>query len=216
MIATILSILGAFILSVISALGYPGIVLLMAIESACIPLPSEIILPFSGYLVWTGRFNLWWVATMGALGCNVGSIVAYYVGAYGGRPLLFRYGKYVLISRREIEMADRWFENYGQWTVFFSRLLPVIRTFIALPAGVARMNFLKFNVFTFAGSWPWCYGLAYAGYKMGVHWPTLQIYFHQFDSVIGALLVAGIIAYIVWHLRNRNPKDQTVSPVSPS
>ena len=209
MIAAILSYLAAFVISVISTLGYPGIVLLMAIESACTPLPSEIILPFSGYLVWTGRFTLFWVATAGALGCNVGSIVAYCAGAYGGRPLLFRYGKYALISRREIEMADRWFERYGQWTIFFSRLLPVIRTFISLPAGVARMNFWKFNVYTFAGSWPWCYGLAYAGYKMGVHWPTLQVYFHKFDYVIGALLVAGIVAYVVWHFRNRNPKQES-------
>ena len=209
MIAAILSYLAAFVISVISTLGYPGIVLLMAIESACTPLPSEIILPFSGYLVWTGRFTLFWVATAGALGCNVGSIVAYCAGAYGGRPLLFRYGKYVLISRREIELADRWFERYGQWTIFFSRLLPVIRTFISLPAGVARMNFWKFNVYTFAGSWPWCYGLAYAGYKMGVHWPTLQVYFHKFDYLIGALLLAGIVAYVVWHLRNRNPKQES-------
>src|SRR3972149_4623052 len=167
MIAAILSLLSAFIIAVISRLGYPGIVLLMAIESACIPLPSEIILPFSGYLVYTGRFNLWWVATMGALGCNVGSIVAYYVGAKGGRPLLLRYGKYLLISHREIEMADRWFARYGQWTVFFSRLLPVIRTFIALPAGVARMDFLKFNVYTFLGSLPWCLGLAWLGPQCG-------------------------------------------------
>ena len=213
MIAALIELLAAFILSIISALGYPGIVLLMAIESACIPLPSEIILPFSGYLVWTGRFSLVWVATMGALGCNLGSIAAYYAGAHGGRPLLLRYGKYILISHREIEMADRWFERYGQWTVFFSRLLPVIRTFIALPAGVARMNFWKFNLYTFAGSWPWCYGLAYAGYQLGEHWPSLQVYFHKFDSVIGALLLAGIVAYIWWHLRNakRSQKSEVRS-----
>ena len=206
MIASILAFLSAVIISVISALGYPGIILLMAIESACIPLPSEIILPFSGYLAWTGRFNLWWVATMGALGCNVGSIVAYYAGAHGGRPFLLRYGKYFLVSRREIELADRWFEHYGQWTVFFSRLLPVIRTFIALPAGIARMDFWKFNLYTFLGSWPWCYALAYAGYKMGAHWPTLRVYFHRFDYLIGALLAAGIILYLWLHLRNRTPE----------
>ena len=213
MIAAILSLLSAFIIAVISRLGYPGIVLLMAIESACIPLPSEIILPFSGYLVWTGRFNIWWVATMGALGCNVGSIVAYYVGAKGGRPFLLRYGKYILISHREIEMADRWFAKYGQWTVFFSRLLPVVRTFIALPAGVARMDFFKFNVYTFAGSWPWCYGLAYAGYKLGSHWPTLRVYFHQFDYLIGGLLVAGILAYVWLHLKNRKQDRKPVSEI---
>lgn len=208
MIAAILELLSAFIISVISTLGYPGILLLMAIESACIPLPSEIILPFSGYLVYTGRFNLWWVATMGALGCNVGSIVAYYVGAKGGRPLLLRYGKYLLISHREIEMADRWFARYGQWTVFFSRLLPVIRTFIALPAGVARMDFWKFNLYTFLGSFPWCYGLAYAGYQLGAHWESLRVYFHQFDYVIGALLVLAIVAYVWLHLRNRSGEKE--------
>lgn len=216
MIATLLTWLSSFIIAVISALGYPGIVLLMAIESACIPLPSEIILPFSGYLVWTGRFNLWWVATMGALGCNVGSAAAYYVGAHGGRPLLMRYGKYVLISRREIEMADRWFARYGQWTVFFSRLLPVIRTFIALPAGVARMDLGKFHLYTFLGSWPWCYGLAYAGYTMGAHWPTLREYFHQFDYVIGALLVLGVIVYIWWHWNHRAEESEARTTAAPA
>lgn len=201
MTAHILDLLGSFIISVISSLGYTGIVLLMAIESACIPLPSEIILPFSGYLAFTGRFSLLWVATAGALGCNVGSIVAYYVGVWGGRPLLQRYGKYVLISYREIDLADRWFANYGQWTVFFGRLLPVIRTFIALPAGVARMNIWTFNVYTFLGSWPWCYALAYAGYKLGEHWPELREYFRRFDAVIGVAIVVAVIAYFWLHLR---------------
>src|SRR3990172_5435040 len=201
MIATILSYLAAWVTAVISTLGYPGIVLLMAIESACTPLPSEIILPFSGYLVYTGRFSLFWVATAGALGCNVGSIAGYYMGMYGGRPVLLRYGKYFLISPREIELADRWFERYGQWTVFFSRLLPIIRTFISFPAGVARMNLWKFHIYTFLGSWPWCFGLAYAGYKLGTHWESLRQYFHQFDYVIGALLLAGIIAFIWLHFK---------------
>ena len=207
MIASILTILSSFIIAVISAMGYPGIVLLMAIESACIPLPSEVILPFSGYLVSTGRFNIWWVATAGALGCNVGSIVAYYAGVYGGRPLILRYGKYFLISRREVEWADRWFEKYGEWTVFFSRLLPVIRTFIALPAGIVRMNFWKFNIYTFLGSFPWCLGLAYAGYKMGEHWPTLRVYFHRFDYLIGVLLAAGMAAYVWLHWKHRNREE---------
>jgi len=203
MIATILAYLAGFVITVISTLGYPGIVLLMAIESACTPLPSEIILPFSGYLVQTGRFSLIGVATAGAIGCNIGSVAGYYMGMYGGRPVLLRYGKYFLISPREIELADRWFERYGQWTVFFSRLLPVIRTYISFPAGVARMNFWKFNVYTFLGSWPWCYALAYAGYELGEHWPTLEVYFHRFDVVIGILLLAGIVAYIWLHRKQR-------------
>ena len=204
MTAHILDLLGSFIISVISTLGYPGILLLMAIESACIPLPSEIILPFSGYLAFTGRFSLVWVATMGAIGCNVGSIMAYYMGVWGGRPLMLRYGKYVLISPRDIDLAERWFANYGQWTVFFGRLLPVIRTFIAFPAGVSRMNLWTFNVYTFLGSWPWCYALAYAGFKLGEHWPELREYFHRFDAVIGVLLLLAVIAYLWLHLRHRN------------
>src|SRR5215510_11929644 len=126
MIQSILTTATNLIIAVISSLGYPGVALLMAIESACIPLPSEIILPFSGYLAFTGRFSLIGVATAGALGCNVGSIVAYYAGLWGGRPFLARYGRYVLVSTREMDIADRWFARHGQWTVFFGRLLPVV------------------------------------------------------------------------------------------
>ena len=212
MIAELLTLLSSYTIAVISTLGYPGIVLLMAIESACTPLPSEVILLFSGYLVWAGHLNIWWVATMGALGCNLGSIVGYYLGAYGGRPFLLRYGKYLLISRREIAIADRWFEQYGQWTIFFSRLLPMIRTFISFPAGVAGMDFWKFNLYTFLGSFLWCYGLAYAGYKLGAHWTTLRVYFHRFDYVIGVLLVMGAAAYVwlYWKYRIREEKELPV------
>lgn len=203
MIAQILEYLSRFIIEVISAAGYPGVVLLMAIESACIPLPSEVIMPFSGYLVFTGRFNLWWVAAAGALGCNVGSAVAYFVGYYGGRPLVEKYGHYVWLSKHELELVDRWCVKYGQAAIFFSRLLPVVRTFIALPAGVMRLEFWRFNLWTFLGSFPWCLGLAYVGMKMGEHWPELRVYFHQFDIVIGVVIVAGA-AWFVWsHVKNR-------------
>src|SRR5213078_4086568 len=133
MIGRIIEILSGFIVATISLLGYSGIVLLMAIESACIPLPSEIIMPFSGYLVSTGQMNLWAVGFAGALGCVLGSLVAYWVGMYGGRPLIEKYGRYVLISRHDVDLADRWFANYGEMIVFASRLLPVVRTFIAFP-----------------------------------------------------------------------------------
>src|SRR3990170_8397672 len=149
MFESIIEPVGRWIIDTISFLGYWGIVMTMGIESACIPLPSEIILPFSGYLVWTGRFNIWVVALMGALGCNVGSIAAYYAGALGGRKFLMKYGKYVLFSPRDLDLADRWFARYGQWTVFFARLLPVVRTFIAFPAGIVKMDFWKFNLYTF-------------------------------------------------------------------
>lgn len=203
MFTRILEFLSAFIIQVISRSGYPGIVLLMGIESACIPLPSEIIMPFSGYLAYAGRFNLWWVGVAGALGCNVGSIVAYAVGAYGGRPILEKYGRYILLSQKDLAWADRWFTRYGEATVFFSRLLPVIRTFIALPAGIARMDFWRFNLYTFAGSLPWCLGLAYAGMKLGENWSRLRVYFEKLDLVIGAILILAIYYYVRSHLRNR-------------
>jgi membrane protein DedA with SNARE-associated domain len=199
MITSLIELLGRFIITVISGSGYVGIALLMGIESACIPLPSEIIMPFSGYLVGAGRFHLWAVATAGALGCNIGSAVAYYIGAWGGRPLAEKYGRFVLISRHDLELADRWFARYGDWAVFFARLLPVVRTFIALPAGIARMNFLRFNIYTFLGSFPWCLALAYAGLRLGEHWGMLREYFHRFDAAIGILIVAGAL----WFIHNR-------------
>ena len=200
MIARLLELISHFIISVISAGGYAGIVVLMAIESACIPLPSEIIMPFSGYLVAEGRFSLWWVGVAGAVGCNVGSIVAYCAGAWGGRPLIERYGRYLLITHRDLAWADRWFARYGDATVFFARLLPVIRTFIALPAGVARMNFLRFNVYTFLGSLPWCLALAWLGLKFGEHYQeVIRPWFHKFDVLIGLVLLAAA----VWFIRSR-------------
>ena len=176
MLSTALKVIGLFIISLISGSGYLGIVLLMAIESACIPLPSEMIMPFSGYLVSTGRFSLIGVALAGAVGCNVGSIIAYYIGARGGRPLAERYGHYVLVTRHDLERAEHWFTRYGDWAVFFARLLPVVRTFIALPAGIARMNFVRFNIYTFLGSLPWCWALAYAGMKLGERWKARAVF----------------------------------------
>jgi membrane protein DedA with SNARE-associated domain len=207
-IAKIIEILSAFIIAVISSSGYAGILLLMAIESACIPLPSEVIMPFSGYLVYAGRFQLLWVATVGALGCNLGSLLAYEVGYYGGRPLVERYGSYIMLSRRELDLADRFFARFGSVTVFVSRLLPVIRTFIALPAGVARMPRLRFHVYTFVGSWPWCLALAWVGLKLGEKWhsdPRLKQWFHRFDALIGGIIVLGAIwfFYSRWQHRIR-------------
>src|SRR5258708_2476517 len=197
MIEKILGALSAFIISVISSTGYLGIVLLMAIESACIPLPSEVIMPFSGFLVAQGRFNIWWVATAGAIGCNLGSVIAYEIGYFGGRRLVERFGSWIWISRHELELADRFFQRYGNLTVFVSRLLPVIRTFIALPAGVARMPRLPFHIYTFLGSLAWCLSLAHLSMKAGEHWDYLRGYFHKFDVVIGVLLLAGV-GWFVW------------------
>ncbi|MEP6912021.1 MAG: DedA family protein [bacterium] len=205
MIGKIIEVLSVFIIATISALGYSGIVLLMAIESACIPLPSEVIMPFSGYLVLMGRFNLWAVGFAGALGCVVGSLAAYWAGMYGGRPLVQRYGRYLLISGHDLDLADRWFARYGQAIVFVSRLLPGVRTFISFPAGVARMNLSRFIIYTFAGSLPWCLGLAYVGEKLGERWnkdETLKMIFHRFDFVIGIVVVLAIAWWVWRHLRH--------------
>ncbi|MDX6406456.1 MAG: hypothetical protein QOH70_3911 [Blastocatellia bacterium] len=216
MVGKIIELLSVVIVATISRLGYAGVVLLMAIESACIPLPSEIIMPFSGYLVSKGEFNLWLVGLAGAIGCVLGSLVAYWVGMYGGRPFVEKYGRYVLVSRHDLDLADRWFERFGEVIVFASRLLPAIRTFIAFPAGVARMNIKKFVIYTFAGSLPWCIGLAYVGQRLGEKWdkdPTLKNLFHRFDFIIG-IVVALAAAWWIWrhikHLREDKEKSRQV------
>jgi membrane protein DedA with SNARE-associated domain len=202
MIEKLLGILAGFIIATISSLGYAGIVLLMAIESACIPLPSEIIMPFSGYLVFTGELQLWLVALAGAIGCVLGSLLAYWLGAVGGRPLVEKYGRYVLISHHDLDLADRWFQRHGDITIFIGRLLPVVRTFIAFPAGIARMPLWRFNIYTFVGSFIWCWVLAWIGKKLGQNWNTLGVYFHRFDALIGVILLVGLIWYVRRHLKH--------------
>ncbi|HXA72337.1 MAG TPA: DedA family protein [Stellaceae bacterium] len=211
MLERIIAPVASFIIATISTLGYGGIVVLMAIESACIPLPSEIIMPFSGYLVSTGRFNLALVATAGAIGCNVGSTVAYAIGYLGGRPLVERWGSLVLMGRRELALVDWFFERFGSLAVFIGRLLPVVRTFIALPAGIARMPQVKFQVYTFLGSWPWCYALAYVGERLGESWntdPRLKEIMHRFDGVIVGVIVILAVWYVWAHVRHRTREKE--------
>jgi len=217
MVKAIFTVLGGFCVYIMGTLGYVGIAILMGIESACIPLPSELIMPYAGAMtdptvtaaladqfhIALGGFNLWVAGLAGALGCNLGSEVAYWVGATGGRKAIERYGKYVLLSKHELEIADRWFEKRGDIIVLVARLLPVIRTFIAFPAGVSRMNRTKFHVYTFVGSLPWCLALAYVGQRLGLalleESSPLKHFMHKFDAVIGAaIVVAGI-----WFVRSR-------------
>ena len=201
MFEAIIEPVGKWIIEVISKIGYLGIVLTMGIESACIPLPSEIIMPFSGYLASIGRFNLYLVSVAGAFGCLVGSILAYFVGIWGGRAFILKYGKYFLISHKDLETAERWFGRYGDLTIFFSRLMPVIRTFISLPAGIAKMNFPKFAIYTFLGSLPWCFALAYVGKILGENWQSIRVYFRNADIFIIILIVLGIGFFIYRHLK---------------
>lgn len=202
MIAKLVALVAGFIVATISTLGYGGVVLLMAIESACIPLPSEIIMPFAGYLVFRGELHLWLVACAGGLGCVLGSLVAYWIGAWGGRPLVEKYGRYILVSHHDLDVADRWFQRHGDIIVFVGRLLPLVRTFIAFPAGVARMPLIKFIVYTFIGSFIWCWALAWVGLRLGEHWDTLGPWFHRFDTVIVVIVVLGFLWYVWRHVRN--------------
>jgi membrane protein DedA with SNARE-associated domain len=209
MIDHLLSLIVAWIVGVISATGYLGVLVLMAIESACTPLPSEVIMPFAGYLVSIGQFTLIGAATAGALGCNVGSTIAYYVADWGGRPAVERWGHYVLFGKEELERTEKFFARYGAVTVFVARLLPLVRAYIAFPAGLARMPMLKFQIYTFAGSWPWCYGLAYIGYKLGQRWhsdPTFRRLFHEFDALVVLLLLAAFVWFVWTHWRRVNAK----------
>jgi membrane protein DedA with SNARE-associated domain len=203
-LSQIIEVFASAVVAVISATGYLGVIVLMAIESACIPLPSEIIMPFAGYLVSTGQFSLLGVATAGAIGCNLGSTIAYFVGAKGGRPFVARWGRYVLLDIHDIEISQRFFDRYGSLTVFLGRLLPLVRTFIALPAGFAKMNFWKFQFYSLAGSWFWCFALAYVGQQLGQQWdsnPNVKSAFHYADFLIAALGVAGAGWFIYRRVR---------------
>jgi len=181
----------------------------MLVESACIPFPSEVTMLFGGALTTTAfagagnELELWAIVAVGVIGNLVGSLLAYWAGSAGGRPLVDRYGRYLLIHPHEVDQAHAWFERRGEAAVFLARLLPVIRTFIAFPAGVARMDMKRFLLYTFAGSLPWCLGLAYLGMVLGEKWPTLREYFHRFDLLIGAVLVAGLVWYVRRHLKHR-------------
>lgn len=194
-----------FLGNLFDAVGWLGVVVAMAIESACIPLPSEVTMPLSGWMLIQAKgLSVWhvlWAGFYGALGCTIGSVFTYWVGALGGRPLLERYGKYVLISSHDMEVADRWFGKYGEATAFFSRLLPIVRTFISLPAGIARMNFPKFTILSFVGSFIWCALLAYAGYVFGEHWQEVREVMRPFDIPIAVVLVALFGYYVYRHVK---------------
>ena len=210
MLTHLTDILTALITNLYVSTGLLGIVLAMAIESCCIPLPSEIVMPLAGVMIASGKIlqgvNSWTalllVALAGAAGCLVGSIVAYGIGAAGGRPLMLKYGRYVLISQHDADVADRFFQRWGSATVFFSRLLPVVRTYISLPAGITKTPFLKFCVYTLLGSLPWCFVLAYVGFVLGNHLSTLGPIFHSLDVVILVIVVLLVVLYVWRHIRN--------------
>ena len=196
----------SLLIAAITAGGYPAVILLMAIQSACIPIPSEVIMPLAGYALAHSQLDLIILATVASLASNLGSIPAYWVGAHGGRPMVERYGSYLLLSRHDLDRVDHFFDRFGSIAVLIGRMLPIIRTFIAFPAGVAKMNQLRFHIYTFIGSWPWCYALAYIGMKLGATWdtnPRFKEAFHRFHLAVEAVLIAAFLWFIISHWKNR-------------
>ena len=196
----------ALVVGLIASGGYLTVAILMAIQSACIPIPSEVIMPLAGYALAHNQIQLILLATVASLASNLGSVPAYWVGARGGRPMVERYGSWLLLSRRDLDLVDRFFLRFGSITVLIGRMLPIVRTFIAFPAGVAKMNLWKFHLYTFIGSWPWCYALAYIGMRLGASWntnPRFKEIFHRFHLGVEAVIVLAFLWYLVSHWKNR-------------
>jgi membrane protein DedA with SNARE-associated domain len=202
MITSFIDILANFVTNTIHLVGYFGVFFLMLLESCGIPMPSEVIMPFSGFLVASGQMIFWLLVLAGTLGDVAGASLAYFIGSKGGRPLIEKYGKYVLISKHDLDLADRWFKKYGQLTVFFGRLLPVVRTYISFPAGIAKMKYKKFVFYTFIGALPWIALLAWLGTKMGDNWALIREKMHNFDLLMLVVLILLIALYIYRHIRN--------------
>lgn len=206
MITHLIDLIVVFVTGTVSAVGYLGVFVLMTLESACVPIPSEIIMPFSGFLVTTGKLNLWGVTLAGAFGNLVGAVITYAIGFYGGRPFILKYGKYFFVKEKEVHHAEKFFAKWGDWSVFLSRNLPVIRTFISLPAGVAEMPFIKFAIFSFLGSLPWCFALTYLGFILGSNWMVIREYGHYLDILAG-LAIAAFVAKIIWDYYHNGSED---------
>ena len=209
MLAFIDQIVIPFLNGLYGAVGYLGVAIAMAIESAMIPLPSELILPYAGFLVsdpsqleplTRGPWSFWIVVVAGTIGNTTGSLIAYAIGAWGGRPFLERYGRYLLIRHHEIELAERFFERYGAATAFFSRLLPIVRTFISFPAGVARMPLGRFVAYSTAGAFLWSILLVYAGTVLGARWEDIRHALQPFDLAIAIGVVLLVVGFVWWRL----------------
>lgn len=192
----IAEILSGFITQLIASVGYLGVFALMALESAALPVPSEVVMPFAGYLAYQGVFNLFLISIVGAAGCTAGSIISYYIGLKGGRPLIERYGKYLFIKTDHMDTAEKWFGKYGDKAVFFSRMLPVVRTFISLPAGIGKYDFRKLVAFSFVGSLPWTFLLAYVGFSLGPYWESIIGFFNGLDIAVVAAIIMAILYFL--------------------
>ncbi|MDE1161554.1 MAG: DedA family protein [Acidobacteriaceae bacterium] len=198
--------LSAMLLSLSAGSAYAVTFLLMALQSACIPIPSEVIMPFAGYKLGHSTLDLVILATVASLASNLGSLPAYYLGARGGRPMIEKYGRYILLNRHDLDLADKFFNKFGSMAVLIGRMLPIVRTFIAFPAGIARMNQVRFHIYTFIGSWPWCFVLAYIGMKLGASWdsnPKFKAVFHHFQVGVEVVIIVAFVWFVWTHWKNR-------------
>jgi membrane protein DedA with SNARE-associated domain len=198
-------------------MNWGGVVLIMILESANIPIPSEVTMPLAGWFLAEAQGKSMVYAILaggffGALGCTIGSVISYALGAYGGRPFLNRYGRYLLITHHDLEKADHWFERWGNWAVFISRLLPIVRTFISFPAGVVRISFIPFTVYTFVGSFIWCGALALGGYMFGARWEELRAIMRPFDIPIAVIIGLAAVWYIYHHIKSFRAANNSPSP----
>ena len=205
-----------FLTQVLQTIGWPGVVAIMTLESANIPIPSEVTMPLAGWMLVQAQGGTAWQAFLlgglfGALGCTIGSVLSYWLGAWGGRPLLKRYGRWIMVSEEDLDKADHWFARWGDWAAFVSRLLPIVRTFISFPAGVTKMNFPRFVVFTFVGSFIWCALLALGGYFLGSNWETLRAAMRPFDIPIAIAILAGVGYYIYHHVKKGKKRPASIA-----
>ncbi len=192
-----------FVTNDVARFGLWAVYITMSLESACIPIPSEVVMPYAGRLVAKGQYALWQVGFVAALANLTGSIIAYSVGRFGGRAFIERYGRYVFLSRKHLAMADRWFENRGDITVLVSRMLPAVRTFISLPAGIAKMNFFRFCIYSFIGALPWNLALAYVGIVFTDKWDLMKVYIHKFNLVAYVLMALAVVSYFIWRRKRK-------------
>jgi len=205
-----------FLTTLFHSMGWAGVVGIMALESANIPIPSEVTMPLSGWLLVQAQHGAWWEAVLwggllGGLGCTLGSMLSYALGYFGGRPLVEKHGKYIMINHDDLDRADRWFARWGNWTAFLSRLLPIVRTFISFPAGVARIRFWSFALLSFAGSFIWCGLLALGGWYFGDHWETLRAIMRPFDIPIAVVILAALAYYVYRHVTHGMARHSKVA-----
>ena len=202
-----------FLHAVLNAIGWPGVVAIMALESANIPIPSEVTMPLAGWMLVQARGLPLWRAAVegglcGALGCTIGSVASYLLGYWGGRPFLERWGRYILVTEHDLQQADRWFARWGDWAAFISRLLPIVRTFISFPAGVVRTRFVSFAALSFAGSFLWCAALAAAGHAFGSEWERIREIMRPFDIPIAIVVLGGLVYYVYRHVRRAQSRPK--------